>query len=101
MVAGTHRYLIPARAPGEEAGREGRPQAGGDDRRLPRSRRPHDAEEAHANGTRGQFPDQRLSSEEDTNMAAAITGLSAADTAHKAALGAAATINKLSLLDYL
>jgi flagellar hook-associated protein 3 FlgL len=43
----------------------------------------------------------RLSSEEDTNMAAAITGLSAADTAHKAALGAAATINKLSLLDYL
>ena len=43
----------------------------------------------------------RLSSEEDTNMAAAITGLSAADTAHKAALGAAATINKLTLLDYL
>jgi flagellar hook-associated protein 3 FlgL len=43
----------------------------------------------------------RLSTEEDTNMAAAITGLSAADTAHKAALGAAATINKLTLLDYL
>jgi len=43
----------------------------------------------------------RLSAEEDTNMAAAITGLSAADTAHKAALGAAATINKLTLLDYL
>ena len=37
----------------------------------------------------------RLSSDEDTNMAAAITNLSAADTAHKAALGAAATINKL------
>jgi flagellar hook-associated protein 3 FlgL len=43
----------------------------------------------------------RLSTEEDTNMAAAITGLSSADTAHKAALSAAATINKLSLLDYL
>jgi flagellar hook-associated protein 3 FlgL len=43
----------------------------------------------------------RLSAEEDVNMAEAISGLSQADAAHQAALGAAATISRVSLLDYL
>lgn len=43
----------------------------------------------------------RLSAHEDANMVEAITGLSQAETAYKAALGATATIGRLSLLDYL
>lgn len=43
----------------------------------------------------------RLSSEEDANMVDAITGLTQAETAYKAALGATSTIARLSLLDYL
>lgn len=43
----------------------------------------------------------RLSSHEDANMVEALTGLTQAETAYKAALGATATIGRLSLLDYL
>ena len=43
----------------------------------------------------------RLSGHEDADMAAAISGLSRADAALKAALGAAATISRVSLMDYL
>jgi flagellar hook-associated protein 3 FlgL len=43
----------------------------------------------------------RLSSHEDTNMAEAISGMSRADAAHRAALGAAATVSRVSLMDYL
>jgi flagellar hook-associated protein 3 FlgL len=44
---------------------------------------------------------ERLSKLEDANMAEAITGMQQADTAYKAALGAAATASKVSLMDYL
>jgi len=44
---------------------------------------------------------ERLSKLEDTNMAEAITGMQQADTAYKAALGAAAAAAKVSLMDYL
>lgn len=43
----------------------------------------------------------RLSAHEDANMVEAITGLTQAETAYQAALGATATIARLSLLDYL
>ncbi len=44
---------------------------------------------------------ERLSNDEDANMAEAITRMSQADTVYQAALGAIATRTKLSLLDYL
>lgn len=43
----------------------------------------------------------RLSKIEDANMAEAISGMTRADAAYRAALGAAATSAKVSLLDYL
>lgn len=43
----------------------------------------------------------RLSSYEDANMAEAMTGLTQADTAYRAALAATSTIARLSLIDYL
>lgn len=43
----------------------------------------------------------RLSTIEDANMAEALSGMSQADTAYRAALGAAATGGRVSLLDYL
>lgn len=42
----------------------------------------------------------RLSKAQDANMAEAISGLAQATTAQQAALGAAATLNKVSLFDY-
>jgi flagellar hook-associated protein 3 FlgL len=45
--------------------------------------------------------DARRSKLEDANMAEAITRMSQADMAYKAALGAVGTVEKLSLLDYL
>jgi flagellar hook-associated protein 3 FlgL len=44
---------------------------------------------------------ERLSKLEDANMVEAITGMQQADTAYKAALGAAAATAKVSLMDYL
>ncbi len=44
---------------------------------------------------------KRLSSDEDTNMAAAITEMSQADTAYRAALQATSLSARVSLLDYL
>ena len=43
----------------------------------------------------------RLSSIEDANMAEVISGMTRADAAYRAALGAASTAAKTSLLDYL
>ena len=43
----------------------------------------------------------RVSSLEDANMAAAISGMTQAETTYRAALGAAAQLNRLSLMDYL
>lgn len=43
----------------------------------------------------------RLGKLEDANMAEAITGMSQADTAYKAALGAIGATSRVSLLDYL
>jgi len=45
--------------------------------------------------------DARRSKLEDANMAEALTRMSQADTAYKAALGAVSATEKLSLLDYL
>jgi len=45
--------------------------------------------------------DARRSKLEDANMAEALTRMSQADTAYKAALGAVSSVEKLSLLDYL
>ena len=45
--------------------------------------------------------DGRRSKLEDANMAEALTRMSQADTAYKAALGAVSSVEKLSLLDYL
>jgi flagellar hook-associated protein 3 FlgL len=44
---------------------------------------------------------KRLSSLEDTNMAAAITGMTQADAAYRAALGAVNSVTRMSLMDYL
>jgi flagellar hook-associated protein 3 FlgL len=44
---------------------------------------------------------KRISALEDTNMAAAISGMAQADAAYRAALGAASTVTKQSLMDYL
>jgi flagellar hook-associated protein 3 FlgL len=43
----------------------------------------------------------RVSTLEDANMAESISAMSRADTAYRAALGAASKINQLSLMDYL
>jgi flagellar hook-associated protein 3 FlgL len=43
----------------------------------------------------------RVSSLEDANMAAAISGMTQAETTYRAALGVAAQLNRLSLMDYL
>jgi flagellar hook-associated protein 3 FlgL len=43
----------------------------------------------------------RLASIEDANMAEVISGMTRADAAYRAALGAAGTVAKTSLLDYL
>lgn len=43
----------------------------------------------------------RLSAHENANLAEAISGMSRADAANRAALGVAATITRVSLLDYL
>jgi flagellar hook-associated protein 3 FlgL len=43
----------------------------------------------------------RLSALEDANMAAAISGMSQAETVYRAALGATGQIQRLSLMDYL
>ena len=44
---------------------------------------------------------KRISTLEDTNMAEAISGMTQADAAYRAALGAASAVTKLSLMDYL
>jgi len=44
---------------------------------------------------------RRISALEDTNMAEAITEMAQADAAYRAALGAASTVTRLSLMDYL
>src|SRR5262245_52218796 len=44
---------------------------------------------------------KRLSSLEDTNMAEAITGMTQADAAYRAALGAVNSVTRMSLMDYL
>lgn len=44
---------------------------------------------------------ERISKVEDANMAEAISNLSNADTAYRAALGAVSTATRVSLLDYL
>jgi flagellar hook-associated protein 3 FlgL len=43
----------------------------------------------------------RVSSLEDANMAAAVSGMTQAETTYRAALGVAAQLNRLSLMDYL
>jgi flagellar hook-associated protein 3 FlgL len=43
----------------------------------------------------------RVSSLEDANLAAAISGMTQAETTYRAALGVAAQLNRLSLMDYL
>jgi flagellar hook-associated protein 3 FlgL len=45
--------------------------------------------------------DQRRSIAEDANLAEAISGMTQADAAHRAALGALANTGRLSLMDYL
>jgi flagellin-like hook-associated protein FlgL len=44
---------------------------------------------------------KRMSALEDTNMAEAISEMAQADAAYRAALGAASTVTKQSLMDYL
>jgi flagellin-like hook-associated protein FlgL len=44
---------------------------------------------------------KRISALEDTNMAEAISDMAQADAAYRAALGAASTVTKQSLMDYL
>ncbi len=43
----------------------------------------------------------RVSADEDTNVAAALTEMSQADTAYRAALGAVGAASRVSLIDYL
>jgi flagellar hook-associated protein 3 FlgL len=52
-------------------------------------------------GEEGRATAARLTSLEDTDMATAISSLSQADTAYRAALGATAQMNRPSLMDYL
>jgi flagellar hook-associated protein 3 FlgL len=49
----------------------------------------------------GRASGARVSSLEDANMAAAISGMTQAETTYRAALGVAAQLNRLSLMDYL
>jgi flagellar hook-associated protein 3 FlgL len=44
---------------------------------------------------------KRISALEDTNMAEAISGMAQADAAYRAALGAASSVTRQSLMDYL
>jgi flagellin-like hook-associated protein FlgL len=43
----------------------------------------------------------QISTLEDANMAEAISGMTEAETAYRAALGATAKLHNLSLMDYL
>ena len=52
-------------------------------------------------GEEGRATTTRLKALEDTDMATAISSLSQADTAYRAALGATAQMNRPSLMDYL
>lgn len=52
-------------------------------------------------GALKQASQARISNAEDANMAEAATGMSRADTAYQAALGAIGTRSRLTLLDYL
>jgi flagellar hook-associated protein 3 FlgL len=52
-------------------------------------------------GDMKQATTERLSKDEDANMAEAITKMNQANTVYQSALGAVATRSKLSLLDYL
>jgi flagellar hook-associated protein 3 FlgL len=52
-------------------------------------------------GEEGRATVSRLKALEDTDMAVAISSLSQADTAYRAALGATAQMNRPSLMDYL
>lgn len=61
--------------------------------RLPEDRARLDTQERAA--------DARRSKAEDANLAESISGLTQADAAHRAALGALANAGKLSLMDYL
>ena len=45
--------------------------------------------------------EKRISALEDTNMAEAISGMAQADAAYRAALGAASTVTRQSLMDFL
>jgi flagellar hook-associated protein 3 FlgL len=62
---------------------------------------------AYLTDQRARLGDSRLASDarrstlEDANLAEAISGMQAADTAHRAALGAVSSAGRLSLLDYL
>jgi flagellar hook-associated protein 3 FlgL len=51
--------------------------------------------------TQRNAADARRSSAEDANLAESISGLTQADAAHRAALGALANAGRLSLMDYL
>jgi flagellar hook-associated protein 3 FlgL len=52
-------------------------------------------------GEAARSSNSRISALEDANMADAITGMTQAETAYRAALGATAQTNRLSLMDYL
>lgn len=49
----------------------------------------------------GRSSAARVTSLEDANIAAAISGMTQAETTYRAALGVAAQLNRLSLMDYL
>ncbi len=51
--------------------------------------------------TQKQAADSRRAAVEDANLAESISGLTQADAAHRAALGALANTGRLSLMDYL
>jgi flagellar hook-associated protein 3 FlgL len=51
--------------------------------------------------TQRQAADSRRSKSEDANLAESIAAMTQADTAHRAALGALATVGRQSLMDYL
>ena len=51
--------------------------------------------------TQSRAADTRRAAAEDANLAESISGLTQADAAHRAALGALANAGRLSLMDYL
>jgi flagellin-like hook-associated protein FlgL len=51
--------------------------------------------------TQRQAADGRRSKSEDANLAESIAAMTQADAAHRAALGALATVGRQSLMDYL